>query len=209
LVRQPVSRTNDASSTATFDVDVGGTAPLGLQWYKDGVALSDGGNISGPATPRLELSNVLAADAGGYFLVATNVSGSVTSRVAILTVIDPVIHVGPVGLARNLGESAELGVMASGTAPLSYRWFKGGAVISEATGANLSLTNLLPEDAGDYQVVISNTYGSVTSQVAWLTINLATVDPVFHPSAGGYSYQDVKAFSIQPDGEILVGGGST
>ena len=42
----------------------GGTEPLGYQWFKNGVALADGGNIAGALTSTLIVSNVLRGDAG-------------------------------------------------------------------------------------------------------------------------------------------------
>ncbi|NDB96340.1 MAG: hypothetical protein EBZ78_09310, partial [Verrucomicrobia bacterium] len=58
---------------------------------------------------------------------------------------------------------------------LSYQWQKDGAAISNATTATLSLTNLQTNQAGSYRVVVSSTYGSVTSDVASLTLGSAPV----------------------------------
>jgi len=58
---------------------------------------------------------------------------------------------------------------------LTYEWQKDGAVITNQTSATLSLTNLQTNQAGSYRVVVSSTYGSVTSDVAALTIGSAPV----------------------------------
>jgi WD40 repeat protein len=47
IASQPVSGTNNAGTVATFSAEAGGTPPLDYQWWKDDIALSDGGNISG------------------------------------------------------------------------------------------------------------------------------------------------------------------
>ena len=47
--------------------------------------------------------------------------------------------------------------------------------MSGATTATLTLSNLLAGDAGAYSVVISNTWGSVTSKNALLSVNSATL----------------------------------
>ena len=58
---------------------------------------------------------------------------------------------------------------------LTYQWQKDGVAISNATSASLSLTNLQTNQAGSYQAVVSSTYGSVTSDVAVLTMGSAPV----------------------------------
>ena len=47
----------------------------------------------------------------------------------------------------------------------------GGDVLgASAIRLTLPLTNVQPADAGDYSVVVTNSYGSVTSAVATLTV---------------------------------------
>src|SRR5207245_2432129 len=142
--------------------------------------LADGGHVLGVTTASLTLSNVLRGDAGGYSVVISNAYGRVTGAVATLTVIDPAINGQPASQAGNAGDSVAFSVAAAGTAPLSYQWRKDlanladGGNVSGAAAANLTLSNVLGGDAGGYSVVISSSYGSVTSAVAMLTVN----DPV-------------------------------
>ena len=205
FVSQPASLTNEADTTVTFSVLAGGAAPLSYQWLKQGAPLADGPNIAGSGTAVLTLTNVLGADAGGYSLVVSNGLGSATSAVATLTVIDPAIAVQPVSQIGQLGQTLTLSVTAAGTAPLGYQWSKDGGALAWGTGASLTLTNLQAADAGDYSVVVSNQYGSVTSAVALLAVNLATLDSGFNPGADA----TVCALALQADGKILVGGSMT
>jgi hypothetical protein len=85
LLAQPQSATNVVGTVATMGVTVTGDAP-GYRWQKDGAPLTDGGRISGAATVALTLTGVKSVDAGGYSVVITNVYGSVTSAVAMLTI---------------------------------------------------------------------------------------------------------------------------
>ncbi len=70
--------------------------------------------------------------------------------------------------------SATFSVYAVGTAPLSYQWWKDGfklindADLSGATNSSLTISNLQSGDIGNYQVIIANSFGSVTSIVASL-----------------------------------------
>jgi len=78
----PVSRTNNATTTATFSVSVSGPASFtNYQWLKITPAttnvLSDGGNISGSTSNVLTIANVLAADQAVYAVTVSNLSGAV------------------------------------------------------------------------------------------------------------------------------------
>src|SRR5207244_3230914 len=77
---------------------------------------------------------------------------------------------------------------ANGTPPLTYQWRKGGTPIGGATNANLILTNISGASAGTYDVVVTNTSGSITSSSATLTIVVApivTLQPASQSAAAG------------------------
>jgi hypothetical protein len=85
---QPTNQTVGVGSTVTFSIDGSATPPFFFQWLKDGTNnLVDGGNISGATTFALTISNAQTNDNGGYSVIITNFVGSVTSSVAILTVL--------------------------------------------------------------------------------------------------------------------------
>ncbi len=79
------------------------------------------------------------------------------------------------------GKSASFGVLATGTAPLSYQWFFGTNQIFGATNTTLVLTNLQFTNAGRYAVVVVNSSGSITSNPAILTVNPAGVSIALYP----------------------------
>jgi uncharacterized delta-60 repeat protein len=201
---QPASLTNNAGTTATFTVYAVGSGPLSYQWRKDGRNLADGGNMFGAATTSLSLGNVRRGDAGGYSVFITNAAGSVTSAVATLTVIDPAINAQPASQLKNAGDSVILSVAAAGTPLLNYQWWKDGGLLAGATQSSLTLTNLQTSNTGSYYLVVSNEWGSVTSAVALVSVNLALPDS-FNPGA----YYSVYSLALQADGKILVGGGIT
>src|SRR5205085_11850130 len=115
-------------------------------------------------------------DAGLYRLVISNVFGSTTSAVATLTVIDPLITSQPASRTNAAGDTAFFNVMAIGSAPFGYQWFKDGQAltnggkISGAFSESLIVNNALHADAGLYQVVVSNAWGTATSAIANLTV---------------------------------------
>ena len=81
IIAGPQSQTLSAGATATFTVTAGGTGPLGYQW------LLAGAPIAGASGTTYSLSNVQTNNSGSYAVVVTNVAGSVTSSVAILSVL--------------------------------------------------------------------------------------------------------------------------
>lgn len=95
----------------------------------------------------------------------------------------PSIVAVPQSVTVEQGNSATFTVIAAGTAPLSYQWQKLSGTygnISGATGSTLTLLNVQPSAATQYRVVVSNSYGSVTSPAATLTV---TTEPIPPPEA--------------------------
>ena len=77
---QPQSQTAAVGQNVTFFVIATGDAPLDYQWRFSGT------NIAGATATNLVINSVQTTNAGGYTVVITNTSGSLTSSVATLTV---------------------------------------------------------------------------------------------------------------------------
>src|SRR5882724_6612825 len=82
ITLQPVNTTNLLSESHTFSVNASGPAPLSYQWYR-----SPSTAISGATDSSYSIGSVTGASAGGYFVIVTNSSSSVTSSVANMTVV--------------------------------------------------------------------------------------------------------------------------
>ncbi len=199
---QPTNQTLDFGAGFVLTAEADGAAPLFYQWNKDGAALTANGRITGVDTSSLSVTNAAGFDSGDYTLIVSNAIGSATSLVAKVTVKDPIITGQPAGATYGLGQTASFMVTAAGTPPLHYRWFKDGTPLAQATEASLTLTNLQPADAGPYFAVVSNSYGTVTSAPAVLTINAVTVDAEFGPSPNG----PVSWLALQGDDKLVVAG---
>ncbi len=101
-------------------------------------------------------------------------SGLNTGRLAVVAMVvnnAPVITVQPTNTTVVLNNNTSLVVVATGTAPLTYQWYANSNLVNNATNSILSLTNAACLDAAAYQVIVTNNYGSATSQVAWLTVH--------------------------------------
>jgi uncharacterized delta-60 repeat protein len=171
IASQPVNWSLNPGQSATFGVGVVGSLPLNYQWYKGGTPLTDGGNVAGSSTANMTLGNAQSGDAGNYFVVISNTSGSVTSSVANLMVInDPMIASQPVGVTNNVGTSVTFSATASGTTPLGYQWSFNGVSMPGATNAALILPNIQFSDAGTYSVLVSNSSGAINCMPATLCV---------------------------------------
>ena len=67
------------------------------------------------------------------------------------------------------GQPANFTVTATGD-NLSYQWQKDGADISGATSATYTISSVMESDEGEYQCLVSNTAGVVTSNATSLTV---------------------------------------
>src|SRR5215472_6666098 len=86
----------------------------------------------------------------------------------------PTITSQPVNQTVTAGQSATFTVAATGTAPLGYQWQKNGGNIAGATSSSYSTAATTTSDNGStYDVVVSNSAGTVTSHVAALTVSAA------------------------------------
>jgi len=84
----------------------------------------------------------------------------------------PVITNQPQSQAVLPGQNALFQVSAIGTPPLEYQWRFHGTNLPGATGTNYAVIGAQTNDAGPYDVVVSNAGGTITSSVATLTIFL-------------------------------------
>ncbi len=164
----PESQTNVAGSTIALNVTAYGTPPLSYQWRFNGT------NLAGATTNAYSITDFQADEVGNYDVVLRDYSGSVTSAVAKLSIngapVAPSISTQPVNRVVNVASSATFSVVADGTAPLQYQWHFNNTTLSGATNTSVVLSNAQPANAGNYFVVVTNSAGSVTSDIVTLTV---------------------------------------
>ncbi len=105
----------------------------------------------------------------GFVRVSNNAGGSgqvVADAVKIAFGTAPEIVTPPADQAALEGEPCGLAVVAAGSEPLAYQWRFNGMEVPGAEGADLSFHGLRAAQAGNYEVVITNHFGSITSRVA-------------------------------------------
>lgn len=177
ITTQPASVTVTAGATASFSVVAAGTAPLSYQWKKNGT------NIAGATSASYMTPATTVADSGTTFsVVVSNSVNSVSSGSATLTVnaaaVAPTITTQPAGMTVVAGQTATFTVVATGTAPLSYQWQKGGVNIAGATSASFTTPATTSADSGStFAVEVTNSVKSVTSSSATLIVTPLAVAP--------------------------------
>ncbi len=122
----------------------------------------------------------------------------------------PVVAVPPSSQTGYLGGTARLTAVAPGFPAPAFQWRAGavgsgvytnlpdGAGVSQGAINTLTLQNLTPANMADYVVVVSNSYGAVTSSIpATLTVVAATDSPAtlvhrysFKDSVGSSTFAD-------------------
>ncbi|WP_299251930.1 immunoglobulin domain-containing protein [uncultured Cytophaga sp.] len=228
IITQPISKALCSGIATTFNIVVSGTG-ISYQWKKDGVALTNTGNVSGATTATLNLASITSADAASYTCETGNTcSGFLTSDPAILTInTKPTISTQPVSKSICVGAAASFSVVASGSG-IAYQWKKDGAILSdggEITGCQttmLSLSSTTAADAGVYVCEVSGTCtpvaistGATLSLAAGSTIVSQPVSKiicsgnstVFTCSAtgGSLTYQWKKDGTALVDGPVVSG----
>ncbi len=163
---QPLSLTAYSGATIGFSVSSSGSLPLSYQWR------FQGNSLPGATGSRLTLSYVQLVDAGSYSVLVTNSLGAILSANAVLTVANspPIILLQPVDRIARPGETVVFSVKAAGSEPLQYQWRFNGVNLAGAASPVLTLTNVKPDQAGSYEVVTANSFGTVASAAVHLTV---------------------------------------
>ncbi len=134
------------------------------------------GNSSSATNPTHTYSN---AGTNTVVLIATGAGGTDTRTRAnyiMVTNGPPVIVAQPMSVTAPQKTNVTFNVTAAGSPPLSYQWrdngvnLVNGGRISGATTPTLTISNIGNRDAGQYSVLVTNTYGSALSSNATLTV---------------------------------------
>jgi hypothetical protein len=187
----PASQTNNAGSSVTFSVTASGTPTPGYQWSFNGT------DLGGQNGSSFTLNNVQPTNQGTYTVVVSNSVGTNTAS-ATLTVISPSapsVVSGPMSQTVMTGGTASFSVTVSGTSPFTYQWRWNGSTLSGAVGPSFSISDVQPEDAGNYDVIVGNSIGSTRSPRAILTVVTQANRPTLTATKSNFSFNSVGGAS--------------
>jgi hypothetical protein len=164
-------------STVSITVTATGDPPSYF-WYKG--ALGSGSLLPGDTNATLTLASVTGANSGSYYVVLSNATGTATSSVVSVTVLDPYITFPPNNAEGFLGGQAQFTVAAVGTSP-SFAWYQNngsgnwtvvanglqssGSTVSGQGTTNLTISDVQADDATNfaYIEVVASGSGTYTS----------------------------------------------
>ena len=146
-----------------------------LTSYTNLIAVACDNNSNGTGTNTSQVQFV-TTNGGNYFIVVGGVGGARGiahlnySLSPGLPAVPPVLTSQPQSLFVAAQTAVALGVVASGTAPFAYQWWKNNSKLKQQTNASYLLRSPQSQDSGVYTVVVTNFAGSVTSAPANITV---------------------------------------
>ncbi len=132
----------------------------------------------------------------------------------------PLIQAQPQSQAVFEGANVTFAVSATGALPLFYQWRKDGLPISGATNRTYSINSVVPSQAGNYDVLITNSVSWSNSAIATLAVTPDTTPPTVILALGETNLsQIILTFSepisagsaVEPSNyiiELTAGGGN-
>jgi glucose/arabinose dehydrogenase len=150
---------------------------------------------AGFATGIDSLVDIQVAPDGSLYYLARG--GGDVFRVRFTANSAPSITSQPTNRTVSAGQSASFSVAASGTAPLRYQWQRNGANIASATSPTYTFQTVAADNGATFRAVVSNDFGSATSNAATLTVltNRAPTGSISSPTAGA-RYRGGQTFNF-------------
>lgn len=201
IVAHPQTTNVPDGNTATFTVSASSSeSPLSYQWRRNGSSIP-GATSASYTTP----ANTLADSGARYSVLVSNAGGSVPSNEAtlIVTAVAPSIAQQPVPAGVVTGTSATFSVVAQGSAPLTYQWYRDAQAVDGATDSTYTLAAAQIQDNGVvFSVRVTNGAGAVESAPAQLTVTDSTVAPVIEigPTSVSVNEGQTATFNVQATG---------
>tara|TARA_R110001592_G_scaffold81050_1_gene240806 strand:- start:8713 stop:10887 length:2175 start_codon:yes stop_codon:yes gene_type:complete len=168
ITQQPQGLSITEGDAILLSANASGDGKLQYQWQKNG-SLIPGANSSHYYLPSSQID-----DAGSYRVVISNNSSQINSNFAKVWISPAVQAVSisqqPQSLIVTEGNKAVFKVSASGGGFIRYQWRKNGVAIENAFSPSLSISSVSQSNNGTYDVIISNSQGSLRSKPVSLSV---------------------------------------
>jgi enediyne biosynthesis protein E4 len=179
----PRAQEVQAQEPATFTLSTTLAPPVHFQWKLNDVALP------GETNATLVIGKVQTNHAGAYSVAVSQPATGMSFETPPALLTGPVIiSRQPTNMNVEVGSNTLFTVQASGINPLHFQWRSNGADIPGATNATLVLSNVAVADEAIYSVLVSNSYGWISSSAAVLVVlvkPLVTIGPLSQSVAAG------------------------
>ena len=136
-----------------------------------------GGGLSTVSTALTNDHVIIAGNraAHGGSIAATNGFNHGSTISGVIITDKPVVSMSPQPVLAAAHDNVTLRTIAAGVPPLHYQWRNGTVPISGATNTSYSITNIT--SGGNYDIVVTNLYGSTTSKVSVVTVDKLLITP--------------------------------
>jgi hypothetical protein len=226
---QPSDQSTTVGGNANFSVTASAAgAVVTVQWQVlNGNVWAD---IAGATAPTLTITGATPTQNGTQYRAVVSANGqSLTTTPVTLTVtpapVPPSIAVQPADQTVTEPAVATFNVTASGSGTLAYQWQRLAAGtwsdIAGATAASYTTpaTQRAADNGAQFRVLVTNSVGSATSNVATLFVNPAPVAPSFttNPTDVAVTEPATASFTVAATGtpaptlqwQVSTDGGST
>ena len=209
-----VTRFGGVSGAATVHyATANGTATTTADYTNTSGTLSWAANEGGVKTFTVPIKNDAVAESLEIFSITLSTpTGAAlgTPSTTTVTIIDddsaPGIVTQPQNATVFLSFPATFTVLPAAGLQPTFQWRSNGVAIANATNGFLLFTNVQTNFAASYTVVLSNTFGAITSSVATLTVltPAGLPNPVFFSTTNGFN-ADVYGLAPTPAGFVASG----
>lgn len=205
ISQQPTNQTVAVGGTAGFAARLSNGGPFTYQW------LFNGTNLTSATSTNLTISGVTPGNLGNYAMVVTGSGTSITSSVAVLTVVPAIITQQPQSLTVKTSDNATFSVTASGLS-LNYQWYFINTNLQTVAGAVAQIYNgfvygaNVTNGGSGYttapQVQFSGGGGAGAAASAVVSNGMVAAVNV---SSTGLGYTNPPAIQIDPPNGLLIG----
>ena len=134
----------------------------GCGWLQQTIALSSGSHtLQWSHNLSIYMNGALNALLSGYAYL---------DQVVVTPVTAPMITVQPQNQTVSGGANVTFTAQAIGAIPLYYQWQFNTTNLLGATNVSLTVSNVQPQNAGTYSLMVSNSYSTAVSSNALLTV---------------------------------------
>jgi uncharacterized delta-60 repeat protein len=147
-----------SGAEARFAVEVKGDGTFSYVWKKAGAV------VPGASAAQLAVTTSTTA-AGSYVCEVTQgVITVVTDPMTLVVGAAPVITQQPQSVLATSSTGVKVQVLATGSAPLAYQWYRGGSPLAGATSATLDIASVSSNGSDMYWATATNAFGQATSR---------------------------------------------
>jgi len=166
IIRDPVTIWTVPNGIALFDVEVD-PEDSNYQWFKDEES------IAGANNEEYLINDAKSSDLGSYKVRISNDAGFVISKEAHLKMVrySPMVRApAQQRLIYEPGQTAVVEPVVESEGPTEFEWYKDGTLLPGQTGPRLEFENLEGDEAGNYVLKATNTFGTTVSEAMRIVI---------------------------------------